>query len=124
MSRPPPRRARRPGGPAPATAELRQAAPVFAALGDPIRLRIVSRLSAAGPTSISQLTFGMGVTRQAITKHLLVLSGAGLVHGVRQGRESFWAIERERLDEARRSLERISAEWDETLARLKAFVEE
>lgn len=102
---------------------VRDSALLFAALGDETRLRIVTRLSARGPLSIARLTTGTGVTRQAVTKHLHVLSGAGLVSGRRVGRERLWDIEAERLRAARRSLERISEQWDEALDRLKKFVE-
>ena len=105
-------------------AGLARAGPVFAALGDERRLSLVSRLSAGGPQSITRLTEGSDVTRQAITKHLTVLAGAGLVRGVRQGRERIWEIDTTRLDDARRWLEEISRRWDERLDRLKKFVEE
>ena len=104
-------------------AELKGSAPVFAALGDATRLHIVARLCAGGPQSIVRLADGSGVTRQAITKHLHVLSDAGLVRGVRAGRERVWELEPARLDVARRSIERISSQWDLALGRLKAFVE-
>ncbi len=100
------------------------AAPVFAALGDETRLRLVARLCEQGPLSIARLSEGAGVTRQAITKHLHVLAEAGLVRGSRQGRESLWALEPRRLEEARRFLEGISQQWDEALGRLRAFVED
>jgi DNA-binding transcriptional ArsR family regulator len=103
--------------------KVRSSALLFAALGDMTRLRIVSRLSARGPLSIARLTVGTGVTRQAVTKHLHVLSDAGLVRGRRVGRERLWDIETERLEAARRSLERISERWEEALDRLKSFVE-
>jgi DNA-binding transcriptional ArsR family regulator len=93
-------------------------------LGDETRLGLVSRLSSDGPTSISVLTAGTGVSRQAISKHLRVLASAGLVRGARRGRESVWQLERRRLDEARRSLELISRQWDRALGKLKLFVEE
>jgi DNA-binding transcriptional ArsR family regulator len=99
------------------------AAPVFAALGDETRLRLVARLCGEGPQSISRLTAGTGVTRQAVTKHLQVLAGAGLARSARLGRESIWELEPERLEEARRCLDRISAQWDEALGRLQALVE-
>lgn len=99
------------------------AAPVFAALGDETRLRLVSRLSAGGPASIARLTAGSSVTRQAITKHLQVLAGAGLVRSRRRGRERLWELRPHQLDEARRSLDAISRQWDEALGRLKSFVE-
>src|SRR5262245_31595643 len=98
-------------------------APVFAALGDETRLRLVARLSSGGPMSITRLTAGFPMTRQAITKHLRVMEHAGLVHSTQRGRESVWELEEKRLAEARRHLQTISAQWDETLGRLKAFVE-
>jgi DNA-binding transcriptional ArsR family regulator len=98
-------------------------APLFAALGDETRLRLVSRLCEGGPLSVARLTEGSAVTRQAITKHLHVLEGVGLVKGVREGRESLWELSRNRLDEARRSLDLISAQWDDALGRLKSLVE-
>ncbi len=106
-----------------AAADLAASAPVFAALGDETRLRLLSRLCESGPTSIARLTSGSDVTRQAIAKHLRVLEGAGLVRGSRDGRESVWEIELGQLEDARRSLAEISAQWDAALGRLKAFVE-
>jgi DNA-binding transcriptional ArsR family regulator len=99
------------------------AVPVFAALGDETRLRLVARLSTEGPLSIARLADGSDITRQAITKHLHVLSTAGLVHGLRQGREQIWELDTKRLDETRRYLDRISHQWDDALARLKRLVE-
>jgi DNA-binding transcriptional ArsR family regulator len=110
-------------GSARAAAGLASAAPVFAALGDETRLRLVARLSSGGPMSITRLTSGFPMTRQAITKHLRVMEEAGLVHSTPRGRESVWELEEKRLAEARRHLQTISAQWDETLGRLKAFVE-
>ncbi|HKB13318.1 MAG TPA: metalloregulator ArsR/SmtB family transcription factor [Vicinamibacterales bacterium] len=106
-----------------ATAAARQAAPVFAALGDQTRLYIVASLSARGPMSIVALTTGSGVTRQAVSKHLQVLLNAGLVRLQRAGRETRWELDREPLDAARDSLEQIATQWDQALERLKAFVE-
>ena len=102
---------------------LRETAPVFAALGDETRLRLVARLCDEGPQSIAKLTDGSDVTRQAVTKHLRVLEGAGVVRGSREGRESVWEIEPRRLEEARRSLDLISARWDTAIERLRAMVE-
>jgi len=73
--------------------------------------------------SIARLTSGSDVTRQAITKHLHVLAGAGLVRGSRLGREQIWEIEPSRLQEARRHLAHIAAQWDEALGRLKTALE-
>ena len=98
-------------------------APVFAALGDETRLRLLARLSSGEPMSISRLTTGSGISRQGVTKHLRVLAGAGLVRSSRQGKESLWRLERRRLEEARRSLDLISQQWDVSLNKLKLFVE-
>ena len=104
--------------------EREDPAPIFAALGDHTRLRLVSRLAAGEPMSITRLTVGMDITRQAITRHLEVLADAGLVRGRRRGRERLWELDRSRLELARRSLERISEWWDEKLGGLKASLEE
>jgi DNA-binding transcriptional ArsR family regulator len=102
---------------------LTGAAPVFAALGDATRLGLVARLCTGGPMPIGRLTAGMGITRQAVTKHLHVLAGAGLARGTRMGRDHVWEIEPARLDEARRWLDHIEGQWDEALRRLKAVLE-
>ncbi len=101
----------------------RSPAPVFAALGDRTRLRLVGRLRDHGPMSISRLTDGTKVTRQAITKHLRVMADAGLVRSRKHGRESLWQLEQERLREARQYLDSISRQWDDALGRLRALVE-
>jgi DNA-binding transcriptional ArsR family regulator len=106
-----------------AAKSLGASAPVFAALGDETRLRLVSRLCEDGPMSIARLTEGSDVTRQAITKHLRVMEEVGLVHAARQGRESVWELEPARLRDARRWLEVISEQWDDALGRLKTLVE-
>lgn len=107
-----------------AAAAVDGSARIFGALGDPTRLGLVARLCAAGPMSITRLTAGSDVTRQAVTKHLHVLAGAGVVNGRRRGRETVWDVERARLEEARRFLGLMSSWWDDTLGRLKASVEE
>jgi len=106
-----------------AVRKLRRNAPVFAALGDETRLTLLTKLCGGSLLSIARLTEGSALTRQAITKHLRVLQGAGLVRGVRCGRENLFELEMEPLDEARHALDGISRQWDEALARLKSFVE-
>ena len=103
--------------------KLSEAAPVFAALGDPTRVGLVARLCTDGPLSITELSEGTKVTRQAVTKQLRTLGRAGLVRNHRRGREIIWELEPKRLEKARRSLDQISAEWDSAINRLKAFVE-
>jgi DNA-binding transcriptional ArsR family regulator len=105
-------------------AALRRSAPLFAALGDPTRLHVVARLCGGGPMSITQLTEGTDVTRQAVTKHLTVLAEAGLVRDHWQGRERVWELAPRKLEEARRVLDAVGAHWKEALERLRAMLEE
>lgn len=101
-----------------------EAAPVFAALGDATRLSLMSRLSTEGPLSITRLSEGSGMTRQAITRHLQSLGKAGLVRDAREGREHVFSLDLKRLEIARLYLDQVSAQWDAAAARLRAFVEE
>ena len=96
---------------------------MFAALRDKTRLRLVAFLCSGGAKSIAQLTSGTNITRQAVTKHLRVLAEAGLVRDARAGRERLWEFEVERLEEARRSLDLIAAQWDHALNRLRTVLE-
>lgn len=100
-----------------------QLASVFAALGDPTRLKLVAVLCAGGAFSIAQLTASTEMTRQGVTKHLRVLAEAGVVGDVKSGRERLWQLEPAAIDGARRSLEAIGQQWERRLGRLKAFVE-
>jgi len=97
--------------------------PEAAPLGDTTRLSLLERLSADGPLSITRLSEGTGVTRQAITRHLDSLGRSGLVRDARRGRERVFALEPKRLEKARQYLDHVAAQWDAAAARLKAFVE-
>jgi DNA-binding transcriptional ArsR family regulator len=99
-------------------------AALFGALGDKTRLRLVTRLCIDGPMSITRLTAGSRVTRQAIRKHLRKMEEVGLVRSRKRGRERLWQLEQRRLEEARRYLAVISRQWDDALERLRKFVEE
>ena len=100
------------------------AAVLFAALGDPTRLALLQRLSDEGPASVSALSESFpAMTRQGVSKHLHVLAGAGVIEGRHQGREHLWAVNPDRLDEARRHLKLVARGWDDALARLKRHVE-
>jgi len=101
-----------------------QAAPLFAALGDGTRLTLVRRLSTEGSLSITRLTEGSGITRQAITRHLDALESVGLVRDAKDGRERVYSLDLKRLEIARRYIDDVSAQWDAAAARLKAFVED
>ena len=104
-------------------ARVKDAAPLFAALGDVTRLALLVSLCSGGPLTVTHLSRQFAVSRQAITKHLEVLSEAKLVSSVRKGRERIWTFEPGRIEDARQYLERLSREWDVALGRLKAFVE-
>ena len=100
------------------------AAPLFDALGDPNRLRIIVRLCDLGPSSTSQVTSVVSVTRQAASKHLQLLESAGLVSSSRRGRERIWTVQTEPLASASDYLTQLSRRWDAALDRLRAFVED
>ena len=106
-------------------AALAQSAPVFAALGDQTRLRLVARLG-HGRTAVHR------PSHRPHERHASggdqALAGVGGRRYSRgacvEGREHLWQLEAAPLDEARRSLELMSQRWDEALGRLKAAVEE
>jgi DNA-binding transcriptional ArsR family regulator len=99
-------------------------APIFAALGDPTRLSLVAKLIDRKPHSISTLTAGTKITRQAVTKHLTVLEDVGLVSKIKEGRESLYLLETKPLESLQEYLEVIASQWDHALHNLKSFVEE
>ena len=102
---------------------LKNAAPVFAALGDPTRLLLVGRLIDGQTLSIAQLADGLDLTRQGVTKHLRVLQRAGIVRAKSVGRESQFSYVAEPIDRARSYLDGVSRQWDDALSRLKTFLE-
>ncbi|HTB98768.1 MAG TPA: metalloregulator ArsR/SmtB family transcription factor [Terracidiphilus sp.] len=97
---------------------------LFAALGDETRLALVGKLCSGEPHSIAELTAGSRLTRQAITKHLRVLAKAEIVRCSRSGRETRFELEPDSIVQMRSFLDAVSRQWDETLDRLKLFVEE
>jgi DNA-binding transcriptional ArsR family regulator len=105
-------------------ASLKANASVFAALGDETRLSLLAKLTSGERQSISRLTAGTHLTRQAVTKHLRVLEEAGVVGRVRVGRETQFELKPEPIQEVRLYLERVSREWDDALERLRRFVED
>ncbi|BBY21712.1 ArsR/SmtB family transcription factor [Mycobacterium stomatepiae] len=106
------------------SAQTAIAAPLFDALGDPNRLRIIVRLCDLGPSSTSQVSSVVPVTRQAATKHLQLLETAGLVSSSRRGRERVWTVQTEPLARASDYLTQLSLRWDAAVDRLRAFVED
>ena len=115
---------RRRGAGLPAIVRSSQAlAHVFAALGDPTRLKLVAVLCAGGAFSIAQLKANTKISRQGVTKHLQVLADAGVVRDVKLGRERLWQFDAAQIDEARRTLEAIGKQWAVALAKLKTYAE-
>jgi DNA-binding transcriptional ArsR family regulator len=106
------------------SAALKVRASVFAALGDETRLSVLARLGTGTPQSISRLTAGTKLSRQAVTKHLHVLEAVGVVRSVRTGRENLFALEPKPIEDIRKYLDEVSRQWDDALARLKSFVED
>ena len=104
-------------------AGLRSQAHAFAALGDETRLTLVMKLADGRTHSISRLTRGTRLTRQAITKHLRVLENAGMVHSAREGRESLFEFNPRPIIGLKEYIDLVSGEWDQALSRLKALVE-
>ncbi len=95
---------------------------VFAALADPTRRRVLRLVAERGPTSATLLQRELPVTRQAIVKHLVVLSRAGLVTGRRTGQEVRYALVPEKLEHVSSWIAEVGARWDERLARLRQLV--
>jgi DNA-binding transcriptional ArsR family regulator len=95
---------------------------VFAALADPTRRRVLRLVAERGPTSATLLERELPVTRQAIAKHLGVLSRAGLVTGQRTGQEVRYALVPDPLDDVSAWIDAVGAHWDERLARLRHVV--
>ena len=104
-------------------AQLKTRASVFSALGDETRLSVLAKLLGGEPQSITRLTLGTKLTRQAVTKHLRVLEDAGVVRSVRVGRESLFELEPKPIEDVRAYLDQVASQWDDALARLKAHVE-
>src|SRR4030088_2619693 len=102
-------------------AALRTSASVFAALGDETRLGLLAKLTTGEPQLISRLTSGTRLTRQAASKHLRVLQGAGVVRAARVGRERRFALDPKPIVDAQTYLEHVSRQWDNALARLKGL---
>ena len=97
---------------------------LWAAVGEPTRRRLLDRLLTEGEATATRLAAGLPVTRQAVTKHLLVLDRVGLVESRRRGREVRYAVRPDRLDLATRSMRRVAADWDRRLQAIKQIAEQ
>jgi DNA-binding transcriptional ArsR family regulator len=92
----------------------------FAALADPTRIDIVSRLS-RGSASVSELAAPHAMSLRAILKHVQVLEEAGLVRTVKEGRVRRCALQRDRIDAATLWMEQLRQRWDARLDRLEKY---
>ncbi len=98
-------------------------AEVFAALGDDNRQQILELLSVRGRATATELAHPLAVSRQAVTKHLVVLEHAGFVDSRREGRQVQFGVRREGIERSARWLAEITAGWDRKLAGIKELAE-
>jgi DNA-binding transcriptional ArsR family regulator len=97
---------------------------LWAALGDPTRIRLLDLLLEHGEATASTLAGALPITRQGVSKHLAVLERDGLVTAHRSGREVRYAVREERLDQAGAAMARIAARWDTRLTAIKKMAEQ
>jgi DNA-binding transcriptional ArsR family regulator len=95
---------------------------VFAALGDPTRRTVLQEVAERGSATATELAAPLGITRQAVAKHLAVLAEAGLVDGRRAGRETRYRATPAPMSEAISWMTEVGARWDERLASLERQV--
>jgi DNA-binding transcriptional ArsR family regulator len=96
---------------------------LWSAVGDPIRRRMLDQLLTDGVGTATSLSEHLPVTRQAVTKHLVVLDRVGLVHGVAAGRERQFRVDEAQLARAVAQLADVGAAWDARLQRIKRIAE-
>jgi ArsR family transcriptional regulator, cadmium/lead-responsive transcriptional repressor len=97
---------------------------LWAAIGDPSRLRVLDLLLARGEATQSQLARELPFSRQAVAKHLAALDRAGLVERRPGGREVRYSVRPARLDDATQQLARVAERWDRRLGALKRLAEQ
>jgi DNA-binding transcriptional ArsR family regulator len=93
--------------------------PVFAALSDPTRRRVIERLAEGESLTATELAAELPITRQAVSKHLVALAEAGLVAPVRVGRETRYTLSARPMTEAASWMAEVGAEWDDRLTTLR-----
>jgi DNA-binding transcriptional ArsR family regulator len=97
---------------------------LWAALGDPMRIRLLDLLLERGEATASTLADALPITRQGVSKHLAVLERDGFVTAHRSGREVRYVVREERLDQARAAIARTAARWDARLTAIKKMAEQ
>ena len=96
---------------------------LWSAIADPSRRQVLDLLVSHGAVSASWLAGRVPFTRQAVSKHLVVLERAGLISRRKQGREVLYLVEAERLDQAARAMAELAAQWDQRLGAIKRLAE-
>jgi DNA-binding transcriptional ArsR family regulator len=96
---------------------------LWSAIADPSRLRVLDLLVTNGDVSASWLAGHVPFTRQAVSKHLVVLEHVGLIRRHKQGREVLYQVEADRLDQATRALAEVASQWERRLATIKRLAE-
>jgi len=96
---------------------------LWSAIGDPSRRRVLDLLVSNGEVSASWLARRVSFSRQAVSKHLVVLQQAGLIIRRKQGREVLYQVEADRLDQATRAMARLAEQWDRRLITIKRLAE-
>jgi DNA-binding transcriptional ArsR family regulator len=96
---------------------------LWAAIGDPSRRRVLDLLVQRGEASASWLAEQVTFTRQAVSKHLVVLEQAGLISRRKQGREVLYQVNAARLDQATRAMAEVARQWDRRLETIKRLAE-
>ena len=96
---------------------------LWSAIGDPSRRRVLDLVVSNGEVSASWLAGRVPFSRQAVSKHLVVLEQAGLVSRRKQGREVLYGVEADRLDQAARAVAELAAQWDQRLGTIKRLAE-
>jgi DNA-binding transcriptional ArsR family regulator len=99
-------------------------AEVFRALGDPVRLEMVQRLSKQPRQRITAVSLGLGITRQGARRHLQVLADAHLVRLEPSGRDVWVELDPATLDGAKAFIAELERQWDIRLSALKQSLEE
>jgi DNA-binding transcriptional ArsR family regulator len=97
---------------------------LWEAMADPTRRKLLDLLVAQGNATATTLTADMPVSRQAISKHLLLLQRVGLIDGHKQGREVRYEVREERLAEATGALSEVANRWDRRLRAIKLLAEQ
>jgi DNA-binding transcriptional ArsR family regulator len=96
---------------------------LVAAVTEPTRRQLLDLLLDRGESTVTALADGLPITRQAVSKHLVLLDRVGLVEARRAGRETRYSVNVEQLDRATRSLGDLAAAWDRRLDRIKRLAE-